>query len=140
MQLDNTKQFKAVDLMNLFKSVGWETDTNPVILQSAMLHSSRVVSIWDNSKLIGLIRCFDDGCWSAVIDCLVVHREYQRQGIATKLIYELLKQIKNIATVYVAPDERTKFNLYKHVGFEEKASGGLLVLNWKSFEEQCIVK
>lgn len=55
--------------------------------------------------------------WSANIDCLVVHKNYQGRGISKLLLSEMLKDLKNVRYINVCPDELTSFSIYKPFGF-----------------------
>lgn len=116
--LKNDKIFNGEDLKELFYSVGWEFSTDAHILVEAMKNASNVVSAWDNNKLIGIARSMDDGCWSANIDCCVVHKQYQNQGIGTKIMRELIDNIKHIKYINVSPNENKNIGFYEKVGFK----------------------
>lgn len=126
--LSNEKRFSEDDLADLFHSVGWEKDTSPSILFKAMQNSSHIVSAWDGKKLVGIIRSMDDFVWSANIDCLVVHKEYQNMGIGTSLVEELLKQIKHILCISVSPNEKENIGFYLRFGFKIIEDSRLLQL------------
>ena len=106
LRLSNQKNFDFIQLQELFSSVGWESAKDPQTLVLAFLFSSNVISCWHDDKLVGIIRSMDDGYWSANIDCLVVHKDYQGKGIGSKLLEVLLDQIKNIKYINVAPDSQ----------------------------------
>ena len=117
LRFSNQKNFDQVQLKELFSSVRWESAKEPQTLALAFLFSSNVISCWDGDKLIGIIRSMDDGYWSANIDCLVVHKDYQGKGIGRKLLEVLLEQIKDIKYINVAPDSRKQIKFYKKAGF-----------------------
>jgi len=116
-RLSNQKNFDFIQLQELFSSVGWESAKEPQTLVLAFLFSSNVISCWHDDKLVGIIRSMDDGYWSANIDCLVVHKDYQGKGIGRKLLEVLLDQIKDIKYINVAPDSRKQIKFYKKAGF-----------------------
>ena len=117
LRLSNQKNFDFIQLQELFSSVGWESAKDPQTLVLAFLFSSNVISCWHDDKLVGIIRSMDDGYWSANIDCLVVHKDYQGKGIGSKLLDVLLDQIKQIKYINVAPDSRKQIKFYKKAGF-----------------------
>lgn len=130
MRLSISRKYSVDELEELFHSVGWELDTPSDVLQSAMLHSSNVVSAYDdNNKLIGIIRSMDDGCWHANIDCLVVHKDFQNTGVGTKLVKEMLEVLHNVPTISVSPNESKNFSFYERFGFKHVEDGGLLQLH-----------
>jgi ribosomal protein S18 acetylase RimI-like enzyme len=105
-------------LKELFASVGWESANDADNLVKALKKSSHVISVWDGNKLVGLIRSMDDGCWSANIDCLVVHKKYQNRGIAKQLLSEMLDDLKKIKYINVCPDHKDVLALYINMGFK----------------------
>ncbi|MBR6340638.1 MAG: GNAT family N-acetyltransferase [Treponema sp.] len=118
MEIKRIKTFLASDLKELFSSVDWASSANPQKLVRAFQCSSNVVSAWEGQKLVGLIRSMDDGCWSANIDCLLVHKEFQGRGLAKKLMEELLEDLKNIEYINVCPDDKEMENFYFDFGFK----------------------
>ena len=117
LKLSNQKNFDLVQLRELFSSVGWESAKDPQTLVLAFLFSSTVISCWHDNKLVGIIRSMDDGYWSANIDCLIVHKDYQGKGIGKKLLEVLLDKLKNVKYINVAPDSRKQIRFYKKAGF-----------------------
>lgn len=117
MQIKRTKIFNEKDLQELFSSVNWKSAGNPEKLINAFKNSSNVISAWEEDSLIGIIRSMDDGCWSANIDCLVVHKNFQKKGIATKLLSELLEDLKNVEYINVCPDDKSMNDFYSKFGF-----------------------
>lgn len=112
--------FKKDSLVELFKSVGWSSYKYPNTLVTAFLYSTHVVSIWDGDKLIGIVRSMDDRCWSANIDCLLIHKDYQHQGLGTIILTELLEDLKKekIHYINVGPDSKELESFYSRFGFK----------------------
>lgn len=118
MEIKKIKSFSADDLQKLFSSVEWKSAAYPEKLVSAFENASHVVSAWEGNSLIGIIRSMDDGCWSANLDCLVVHKDFQGKGIASKLMTELLEDLKNITYINVCPDDKEIGQFYSKFGFK----------------------
>lgn len=118
MQIKKIKTFNQKDLQELFTSVQWKSAKEPQRLVEAFKNSSHVVSIWEDEKLIGLIRSMDDDCWSANIDCLVVHKDFQKKGIGTQLLSELLEDLNKVQYINVCPDDKGILNFYEGFGFK----------------------
>lgn len=120
------KDFEPNDISELFHSVGWDMDTPTEILIKGMNNSTNIISAWDGDKLVGIIRSMDDGCWSANIDCLVVHADYHNRGVGTALIKALLKKIGNIINISVSPSEYKNISFYEKFGFKTVKGSSLL--------------
>lgn len=128
MRISTSKNLDSESLKDLFNSVGWDINTRPELLSLAMENASHIVTAYDGSHLIGLIRSMDDAMWHANIDCLVVHKDYQRTGVGTMLLNELLKLLKDVPTISVSPNESKNFAFYEKFGFTRIKDGGLLQL------------
>ncbi len=120
MIIKKIKTFHERDLQNLFYSVGWKSAENPGLLKKAFEKSSHVISAWEDDVLAGIIRSMDDGYWSANIDCLVVHKDYQKKGIATQMLLELLNDLSEIQYINICPDDKELINFYLKFGFTVK--------------------
>ena len=128
IKIYHSDKFNSKELKELFDSVGWAHYLSAEMLLNAIQHSSHYVSARMDGKLVGIIRCMDDNIWSANIDCLVVHSLYQKQGIASLLIKELLQDISHIKYVNVMPDSSENFKLYTKNGFNIHEESRLLQL------------
>ena len=117
LKITNQKTFDFSQLKELFESVGWESANDPKSLILGLLFSSNVISCWHEDKLVRIIRSMDDGYWSANIDCLLVHKDYQGKGIGRKLLEVLLVLLKDVKYINVAPDSRKQIKFYKKAGF-----------------------
>ena len=117
--INNKKKFNEQELQDLFASCNWESSKQPELLVKAFLNSSNVVCAYRNEKLVGIIRSMDDGIWSSNIDCLLVHKDCQGQGIGTQLIQTLLKNLSKIKYINVCPDQRKSISFYKKFGFKK---------------------
>ena len=72
-----TKDFTEQEVEELFLSVKWLSGKYPERLIKALKSSSLVVTAWDGTQLVGLIRALDDGEMVAFLHYLLVHPDYQ---------------------------------------------------------------
>ncbi len=110
------QHFQAADLQALFLSVGWSSGQFPHSLQVAMQNSHSVVSAWHGHRLVGLMNALADGAMTAYFHYLLVHPDYQHQGIGRKLVAQMLERYQAYARkVLIAYDAEIGF--YQHCGF-----------------------
>ena len=88
-----TKDFTEKEIEELFLSVNWLSGKYPSRLIKALKSSSLVITAWDGSKLVGLIRALDDGEMVAFLHYLLVRPDYQGNGIAAQLLTITKKKI-----------------------------------------------
>ena len=100
------KIFTPQQLAELFLSVRWVVGKYPDRLHKALMNSSYVISAWDGNRLVGLIRVMDDSELVCFINYVLVHPDYQGQGIAG----HLLEMVKDAYKSY----------LYEKHGFKVK--------------------
>lgn len=114
-----TKDFTAADLERLFLSVGWDSGKYPEKLQEAMANSSVVISAWEDSRLVGLIRGLDDGATVGFIHYFLVDPTFQGHGIGSALLEKLMSQYAHLLHVKVMPSDSATLPLYEKYGFRQ---------------------
>lgn len=114
----STKDFTEKQIEELFLSVNWLSGKYPRRLTNALKKSQTVITAWDEEKLIGLIRVLDDGGMVAYLHYLLVHPDYQGNGIATKLLTEVKNRYKDFLYINLMPDESKNIAFYEKYGFK----------------------
>lgn len=96
--LNHFEEDKLHEIKEVYHSVGWTKHTNEVI--SKLFHRSDVVSIaFFEGRIVGVGRALTDGVFNATIYDVVVHMDYQRKGIASYIMRDLLNQLKDVSCV-----------------------------------------
>lgn len=113
------KNYNDEEILNLYKSVGWTNYTsNPQMLQAAYAHSLKILGAYEKDKLLGIIRVVGDGHSVVFIQDILVYPEYQRQGIGTALIKQILQDYKDVYQKHLLTDNTEKtVQFYKSLGF-----------------------
>jgi len=99
MKLEINSQIEGVDwerVAELFSLVGWGT-RKPEEIKATFGKSSFVRFAHADSLLVGFGRTVDDGRYYALIVDLVVHPDYQRQGIGSRILHDLEKSLASYA-------------------------------------------
>ena len=87
MEFSEEKKIDLDALFALYTAIGWSAYTKDIQqLAMGIQQSLKVITVWDEQQLIGLIRSVGDGETILYIQDLLVHPAYQNKGIGTQLI------------------------------------------------------
>lgn len=118
--------FTNDDIKDLFESIDWIWDIDVDKLRLALTRSTTIITVYIGNKLVGLIRCMHDGCYSGIIDCLVVHKDYWNRGIGSSLIKNMIEATRDVKHISLSSSEIKNIALYAKCGFYEVSDGKLL--------------
>ena len=85
-------------------------------VKRAFENSTVVCFATDGPRLVGAARALSDREYHATVYDVVVHPDYQRQGIGTRLMNELLAALPVWRILLVADGDARRF--YQHLGYE----------------------
>lgn len=122
----DTKDFTEEQVEELFLSVNWLSGKYPHRLTNALKSSQTVITAWDGGKLVGLIRALDDGGMVAYLHYLLVHPDYQRNGIASALLNEVIYRYKDFLYINIMPDESKNIAFYQKHSFKILEDGAAM--------------
>ena len=120
------KKFTQEQVQELFLSVNWISGKYPERLYKALMNSSTVLSVWDDEKLVGLTRVLDDSEMLAQIHYVLVHPDYQGQGIAGKMMEYVKEKYKDFFYIDVMPEDKKNVPFYVKQGFKVMEDGAAL--------------
>ena len=123
--------YDAQQILPLYASVGWVNYTNhPQMLQEAFRHSLRIYAAYADERLIGVIRVVGDGCSVIFVQDLLVHPDYQRQGVGTALLQQILQTYSHVYQLHLIADRTDQtIQFYKSLGFAADADIGCLAFS-----------
>jgi GNAT superfamily N-acetyltransferase len=100
---------------NLYDAVGWWPERSKQDI-AAVLSGDLAIGAWDGERLIGFARVISDHRLHAYIDDVVVHPDYQRQGVGRELLAKLLPALQHIETItlFCQPE---LLDFYRRSGF-----------------------
>lgn len=120
------KIFTQEQVQKLFLSVDWVSGKYPQRLYKALMHSSTVLTAWDGTRLVGLIRVLDDSEMLAQIHYVLVDPEYQGQGIAGKMLAQIKEKYRHFMYLECMPAEKKNVPFYKKHGFRLMEEGAAM--------------
>ena len=114
----------------LYNDVGWSAYTQDLeVLKQAILQSLDVITVWNDDKLLGLIRAIGDGLTIVYIQDILVLNAYQNKGIASELLQRILNKYKDVRQKVLLTEEASGVRyFYEKNGFESCDQGLLVAL------------
>lgn len=102
----------------------------PDIFEGMINNADVTVTAWDGDKLVGIARSLSDHSYVAYLADLVVHEDYQKQGIGKELIEATRQQLgPECMLVLLAAPKAAEY--YPRLGFEHNPRAWTLTANKK---------
>ncbi|NNV08086.1 GNAT family N-acetyltransferase [Geobacillus sp. C56-T2] len=121
------------EMREVYCSVGWTKHTNEIIKQ--VFEASNVIALATvNGRIIGFGRGISDGVFNAAIYDVVVHRDFQKQGIAKKIMEFLLDKLSNVSCVHLISTTGNE-EFYRKLGLKRVKTGMARYLNHELSDE-----
>ncbi len=119
MEIREYKTYHEREVLPLYISVGWTayTDT-PDVLRQGFEHSLLTFAAYEGEQLVGIIRTVGDGYTIVFIQDLLVSPSYQRKGIGSALMREILNRFSDVRQIQLSTDDTPKtLAFYNSLGF-----------------------
>lgn len=122
MEFIYNKPTLSKEIADLREAVGWSRMESSY--SNPLLTSYYHISVYDGSALIDYIDCVSNGVTDAYIQDLMIHPNYQKHGIGTKLMNDMLAYLKSrhIFMISVIFEEGLR-PFYERFGFCSMLSG-----------------
>ncbi len=112
-------------LADLFEEMGWGK-RDPDILQTAFERSYKTCIVYDEDRIIGCGRVLSDGIYYATIYDVLVHPDYQKQKIGTRIMSLLMDNLSDLIFVHLTSTPG-KEGFYSKLGFKaQKTAMGIM--------------
>lgn len=118
--------FQSDEILGHYESVGWANyAVRKEMLEKAYEGSLCVLAAYDGDKLIGIVRAVGDAASIVFIQDLVVLADYQRRGIGTRLMRNVIERYKDVYQMELLTDDTDAMRkFYVSLGFEEARERG----------------
>ncbi len=127
---DRKSEIDLYQLQQLFNLAAfWAQDRNIEDLNTAIMNSEPVVSVWDGKRLIGFARTTSDGIYRATIWDVIIHPDYRGTGLGSKLVETILThpRVHRVERVYLMTTHQQRF--YEKIGFEQNSTTTMVLQN-----------
>ncbi len=111
----------AENVEELFKDAGWVREIPSWQKEKFTLmfeNSTWAFTVWDQNRMIGMVRVISDQIMAANIMDLVVSSDYRGKGIGQKLVELCVQKLPH--GDWFAHTSANNFSFYKECGFEVK--------------------
>ena len=132
----NLESINWETISTLFELVAWgKRPANEI--KAAFETSTVVCFIKQDNAIVGFGRTVDDGRYYALLVDVVIHPNYQKQGLGTVIVNRLKEQLKGyeFVTLTAAPG---KDGFYKKLGWKQQKSSYILPKDEKQELEHCV--
>lgn len=118
--------FDEAEVEALYRSVGWTSYLRrPGLLKAAYAASRMTLAAHDGEQLVGVIRAVGDGVSILYIQDVIVRPAYQRRGIGTRLLQEMLAAFPDVNQVVLLTDDTEQtVSFYEAAGFNRAQKAG----------------
>ena len=116
IQISLTDQIKDEEVLAIYKANQWSSAEKPDQLLSALRDSHSLVTARISGKLVGIGNAISDGHLVVYYPHMLVHPEYQRNGIGKKMIEAMQSKYSNFHQQMLTADGDA-IEFYKAVGF-----------------------
>lgn len=121
------------EMLDIYASVGWSKHTKEIIQQ--VFEASNVIALATvDGRIIGIGRAMSDGVFNAAIYDVVVHQDFQKQGIARKVMEYLLEELRDVSCVHLISTTGNE-EFYRKLGLKTIKTGMARYLNPKLMDE-----
>lgn len=126
MKICELTAFDFDTILRLYSSVGWTNYTEkPELLKKAYENSLLILGAYVDGQLVGVIRAVGDGFSVVFIQDILVIPEYQRQGIGTRLLQEVMDRYSSVYQMELMTDNTPKtVSFYQSLGFVKASDMG----------------
>jgi GNAT superfamily N-acetyltransferase len=117
IEYSDSREFSTESVVALYRTCGWSAATKPDALHRALLGSHSLFTAWHAGRLVGLGNAISDGHLVVYYSHLLVHPDYQKQGIGSELMRRLSEPYRGFHQhIIVADAEAVGF--FRKCGFE----------------------
>ena len=108
---------KASELIKLFNQTSWAKKRTIDEIQTLLENTQIFVTIRKDNILIGYGRAISDGIYRALIDDIVIDKNYREKGLGKNILSVLLEKLQAVDEIFLNTGEHLEF-FYEKFGFE----------------------
>ena len=121
----------------LCESVGWTNFMNFEVVEISLSNSIYCITVKDNEQIVGMGRIVGDGAIYFYIQDIVVHPDYQKNGIGNEIMNLLVEYLntnapdKAFVGLFASQGNESFYEKYDFKDFSPKMTGMFIVISKK---------
>ncbi|PFJ05421.1 GNAT family N-acetyltransferase [Bacillus cereus] len=121
----------------LCDSVGWTDYMNFEVAEKSLQNSIYCITVNDNNRIVGMGRIIGDGAIYFYIQDIVVHPDYQKNGIGKKIMNTLVEYLNQNAPdkafigLFASPGKTSFYEKYDFKDYSPNMTGMFTVISKK---------
>lgn len=104
-------------ILDLYQANQWSAANRPEELYNALMNAHALITAWDADRLVGLGNAISDGHLVVYYPHLLVHPDYQGQGIGQMIVKKLQEKYAHFHMQMLVADGRA-IDFYQKMGFK----------------------
>jgi len=117
IEFKETRELSVESVTALYQANEWSSAKKPELLHKALIASHALVTAWDGDRLVGLGNAISDGYLVVYYPHMLVHPDYQGQGIGMRLMQMLMSRYEGFHQHMLVADGRA-VDFYRKCGFQ----------------------
>lgn len=134
---NNCNNINWAEIPEILKTVGMGHITAEGHKES-FKNSYAVTFVFDEDKLIGFGRAISDGVYQAALYDIAILPEYQRQGIGTMIVEDIIKRVSSCNVILFANIGKEKF--YESLNFKKMKTAMALFRNEETMRTRGFIE
>jgi ribosomal protein S18 acetylase RimI-like enzyme len=117
IEIKETRDIPKDQLLEIYRLNGWSSAEKPELLCKALSNSHSLISAWANGKMVGIANAISDGYLVVYYPHMIVHPDYQGEGIGTKMMEAMQKIYGDYHQQMLTADGKA-IEFYRKCGFQ----------------------
>lgn len=117
LEIKLNDEIEEEEIVNLYRLNQWSSAEKPEQLMPALRHSHNLVTARIDGQLIGIANAISDGYLVVYYPHMLVHPEFQRQGLGCKMV-QALQEIYSGFHQQMLTADGAAIAFYEFLGFE----------------------
>ena len=131
MKIERNERIDVLELNELLSTIWWGIKDIEKLENSLELSWGYITARDENNKLVGFVQILSDGIKHAYILRLLVHKDYQGQGIGTKIVLNMMEWFKENKFNPILMTKPAEESFYNKFGFDRSSNGFISMLKWE---------